>query len=97
NDGKHEIEHAQSEGIEIMQGWMPVKVIKGADGRATALLVKQCEAKMVGGKLDIKPIEGTEKELPADLIVSARGPTHQKTGGGAVDKSQGGGAGEGQN
>ncbi|MFN6960757.1 MAG: NAD(P)-binding protein, partial [Rhodocyclaceae bacterium] len=87
---KHEIEHAQSEGIEIMQGWMPVKVIKGADGRATALLVKQCEAKMVGGKLDIKPIEGTEKELPADLIVSAIGQTIDLTGLSEFDNGKGG-------
>lgn len=72
---KQELEHAQSEGIEVMQGWMPVAVIKGGDGRATALRVKQCEAKMVGGRLDIKPLEGTEKDLPADLIVSAIGQT----------------------
>ncbi|MBI4997308.1 MAG: NAD(P)-binding protein [Rhodocyclales bacterium] len=77
---KHELEHAHAEGIEIMQGWMPVAVIKGADGRATALRVKQCEAKMVGGRLDIKPIDGTEKELPADLIVSAIGQSVDFTG-----------------
>ena len=70
---KAEVEHAQSEGIAIMGGWMPVAVITGADGRATALRVAQCEAKMAGGKLDIKRIEGTEKDLPADLIVSAVG------------------------
>lgn len=70
-----ELEHAQSEGIEIMGGWMPVAVVKGADGRATALRVCQCEAKMVGGQLNIKKIEGSEKDLPADLIVSAIGQT----------------------
>ena len=72
---KSELEHAQSEGIEIMGGWMPVAVVKGADNRATALRVCQCEAKMVGGKLDVKKIEGSEKDLPADLIVSAIGQT----------------------
>ncbi|MBI5900048.1 MAG: NAD(P)-binding protein [Rhodocyclales bacterium] len=77
---KQEIEHAESEGIAIMGGWMPVAVLKGADGRATGLRVKQCEAKMVGGRLDIKPIEGTEKDLPADLIVSAIGQTVDLTG-----------------
>jgi NADPH-dependent glutamate synthase beta subunit-like oxidoreductase len=35
---------------------------------------------MVGGRLDIKPIEGTEKDLPADLIVSAIGQTVDLTG-----------------
>jgi thioredoxin reductase/Pyruvate/2-oxoacid:ferredoxin oxidoreductase delta subunit len=77
---KQEIEHAESEGIAIMGGWMPVAVLKGADGRATGLRVKQCEAKMIGGRLDIKPIEGTEKDLPADLIVSAIGQTVDLTG-----------------
>jgi NADPH-dependent glutamate synthase beta subunit-like oxidoreductase len=77
---KQEIEHAESEGITIMGGWMPVAVLKGADGRATALRVMQCEAKMIGGRLDIKKIEGTEKDLPADLIVSAIGQTVDLTG-----------------
>ncbi len=77
---KQEIEHAESEGIHIMGGWMPVAVLKGADGRANGLRIKQCEAKMVGGRLDIKPIEGTEKDLPADLIVSAIGQTVDLTG-----------------
>ena len=77
---KQEIEHAESEGITIMGGWMPVAVLKGADGRANGLRVRQCEAKMVGGRLDIKPIEGTDKDLPADLIVSAIGQTVDLTG-----------------
>ena len=77
---KPEIEHAQAEGITIMGGWMPIGVIKGADGRATALRVMQCEAKMVSGRLDIKKIDGTEKDLPADLIVSAIGQAVDFTG-----------------
>jgi NADPH-dependent glutamate synthase beta subunit-like oxidoreductase/Pyruvate/2-oxoacid:ferredoxin oxidoreductase delta subunit len=77
---KPEIEHAQSEGIEIMGGWMPIGVVKGADGRATALRVCQCEAKMVGGRLEIKKVEGSEKDLPADLIVSAIGQAVDFTG-----------------
>ena len=77
---KPEIEHAQAEGIAIMGGWMPIGVVKGPDGRATALRVMQCEAKMISGRLDIKKIEGTEKELPADLIVSAIGQAVDFTG-----------------
>ncbi|MBI5792377.1 MAG: NAD(P)-binding protein [Rhodocyclales bacterium] len=77
---KPEIEHAQAEGITIMGGWMPIGVVKGPDGRATALRVMQCEAKMISGRLDIKKIEGTEKELPADLIVSAIGQAVDFTG-----------------
>ncbi|TRZ93366.1 MAG: FAD-dependent oxidoreductase [Rhodocyclaceae bacterium] len=77
---KPEIDHAQAEGITIMGGWMPIGVVKGADGRATALRVMQCEAKMIGPRLEIKKIEGTEKDLPADLIVSAIGQAVDFTG-----------------
>ena len=77
---KPEIDHAEAEGIAIMGGWMPIGVVKGPDGRATALRVMQCEAKMISGRLDIKKIEGTEKDLPADLIVSAIGQAVDFTG-----------------
>lgn len=68
---KHEIEQAQAEGIAIRGGMAPVGVVRGPDGRATALRVVQCEAKFVGGRLEIKNIDGTEEDIPADLIVSA--------------------------
>ena len=87
---KHEVEHAQAEGIEIMGGWMPVAVVKDANGRATALRVKQCEAKMAGGKLEIKAVEGSEKDLPADLIVSAIGQTVDLQGLEVFDNGKGG-------
>lgn len=70
---KHEVEHALSEGIAIRGGYAPVGVVRGADGRATALRVIKCEAKIAGGKLEIKNIAGTEEDIPADLIVSAIG------------------------
>ena len=77
---KHEIEQARAEGIDIRGGWAPVGVVRGADGRATALRVAQCEAKFVGPKLEIKMIEGSEQEIPADLIVSAIGQAVDFTG-----------------
>lgn len=70
---KHEVEHALSEGIAIRGGYAPVCVVRGADGRATALRVIKCEAKIAGGKLEVKQIAGTEEDIPADLIVSAIG------------------------
>lgn len=70
---KHEVEHAIGEGIAIRGGLAPVAVIVGADGRATGLRVMRCEAKLVGGKLDVKTIAGTEEDIEADLIVSAIG------------------------
>ncbi|WP_413880537.1 NAD(P)-binding protein [Candidatus Aalborgicola defluviihabitans] len=77
---KHEVEHALSEGITILGGMAPVCVVRGPDGRATALRVVRCEAKIVGGRLDIKNIEGTEQDIPADLIVSAIGQAVDFTG-----------------
>ena len=70
---KHEVEHALSEGIAIRGGMAPVAVIRDASGRAIALRVMRCEARLVGGKLDVKNIPGTEEDIAADLIVSAIG------------------------
>ena len=70
---RHEIEQAQAEGIAIRGGLAPLAVVRGDDGRAVALRVVRCEAKIVGGRLEIKNIEGTEEDIPADLIVSAIG------------------------
>jgi Pyruvate/2-oxoacid:ferredoxin oxidoreductase delta subunit len=70
---KHEVEHALSEGITIRGGMAPVAVLRGPDGRATGLKLARCEAKIVGGKLDVKMIEGSEEIIEADLIVSAIG------------------------
>jgi dissimilatory sulfite reductase flavoprotein subunit len=77
---KHEIEQALAEGIAIRGGLVPVGVVKGADGRATALRVAECEAKFTGGKLEIIKKEGSEQDLPADLIVSAIGQAVDFTG-----------------
>jgi NADPH-dependent glutamate synthase beta subunit-like oxidoreductase/Pyruvate/2-oxoacid:ferredoxin oxidoreductase delta subunit len=77
---KHEVEQAQAEGIAIRGGLAPVGIVRGADGRATALRVVRCEAKIAGGKLEIKNIAGTEEDIPADLIVSAIGQAVDFTG-----------------
>ena len=77
---RNEVEHALSEGIAIRGGLAPVAVLLGPDGRATALRVVRCEARMVGGRLEVKNIEGTEEDIPADLIVSAIGQAVDFTG-----------------
>ncbi len=66
---EREREDALREGVDIRGGVMPVEVVVGDDGRATAL--KMCECDMDG----MKPIprEGTEFELECDLVVSAIG------------------------
>ena len=77
---KHEIEQALAEGIAILGGLVPVGVVKDKDGRATALRVAECEAKMSGGKLEIIKKEGSERDIEADLIVSAIGQAVDFTG-----------------
>ena len=77
---KHEVEQAQAEGIDIRGGLVPVGIVRGDDGRATALRVAECEAKMIGPRLDIKVKEGTEQDIAADLIVSAIGQAVDFTG-----------------
>ena len=73
---KHEVEHAQQEGIEIIGGVTPVAVVVDANGRATALRVADF---VMEGK-ETKIVEGTERDLPADLIVSAIGQGVDFTG-----------------
>jgi NADPH-dependent glutamate synthase beta subunit-like oxidoreductase/Pyruvate/2-oxoacid:ferredoxin oxidoreductase delta subunit len=77
---KHEIEQALAEGIAIRGGLVPIAVVKDASGRATALRVAECDAKMSGGKLEITKREGAEHEIEADLIVSAIGQAVDFTG-----------------
>ena len=66
---EHEVSDATTEGVTILDGVMPLEVIKGDDGRATALRI--CDCTMDGMKPI--PVEGTERVLEADLIVSAIG------------------------
>ena len=77
---KHEIEQALAEGIAIRGGFAPVAVLLDENGRGRALRVARCEAKFVGSRLDIKILEGTEEDIPADLIVSAIGQAVDFTG-----------------
>ncbi|MBI5918449.1 MAG: NAD(P)-binding protein [Nitrosomonadales bacterium] len=77
---KHEIEQALAEGIHILGSLVPIGIVRGADGRATALRVAKCEAKFAGGKLEIKNVEGSEHDIEADLIVSAIGQAVDFTG-----------------
>jgi NADPH-dependent glutamate synthase beta subunit-like oxidoreductase/Pyruvate/2-oxoacid:ferredoxin oxidoreductase delta subunit len=72
----HEVEHAQTEGIEIIGGVTPVAVIVDERGRAIALRIADF---VMEGK-ETKLIAGTERDLPADLIVSAIGQGVDFTG-----------------
>lgn len=87
---KHEIEQALAEGIAIRGGLSPIGVVRDATGRATALRVAQCEAKFVGGRLEIKAVPGTEEDIAADLIVSAIGQAVDFTGLESLNNGKGG-------
>jgi NADPH-dependent glutamate synthase beta subunit-like oxidoreductase/Pyruvate/2-oxoacid:ferredoxin oxidoreductase delta subunit len=86
---RHEIEHALAEGIAIRDGWAPVEVVRGKDGRATGLRIAKCEARFVGPKLEIKVDESTAEVIPADLIVSAIGQAVDFTGLEGFDNGKG--------
>lgn len=73
---EHEVMDATTEGVTILDGVMPLEVIKGDDGRAVALKICNCT---MDGMTPI-PIEGTEQTLEADLFVSAIGQGGDMTG-----------------
>jgi len=82
---EHEVIDALTEGVTILDGVMPLEVIKGDDGRATGL--KVCDCTMDGMKPI--PVEGTERVLAADLIVAAIGQGGDLEGLEALDNGRG--------
>jgi NADPH-dependent glutamate synthase beta subunit-like oxidoreductase len=82
---EHEVHDALHEGVTILDEVMPVGIEKGADGRATGLIIAQC--KMEDGRPT--PVEGTEQTIEADLIVSAIGQGGDLTGLEALDNGRG--------
>ena len=64
-----EVRDATHEGVTILNEVMPVGLVKDDNGRATALRMAKCEIK--DGRPT--PVEGTEFDIEADLIVSAIG------------------------
>jgi len=74
NAAEHEITDALREGVSVQGCLSPVSIVRGDDGRATHLRVIKLEA---DGKT---PIEGSEYDIEADLIVSAIGQLGDMTG-----------------
>ena len=68
---QHEIDDATREGVEIIDSIDPVSVVMGDNGRAKALRVRKLEWE--GHKMT--PVEGSEYDIEADLIVAAIGQT----------------------
>ncbi len=80
---QHEIDDALREGVTITGCVSPISVVKGTNGRATALRVIKLED---DGKT---PIEGSEYDIEATLIVSAIGQKGDMTGIEAMDNGHG--------
>ena len=66
---EHEREDAKREGVEIKGGVMPLKIIKDAQNRATALRMCKCTMK---GMIPIA-VAGSEFVISCDMIISAIG------------------------
>lgn len=72
---EHEIMDALEEGVTIRDGFMPVEVILGDDGRATGLKIAQCKTEGDSPVFPLEVVDGTEEIIECDLIVSAIGQT----------------------
>jgi len=82
---KMEIEHVTQEGVVIRDSLAPVEVLVGEDGRAYALRV--IEADWSTGKMVKR--EGTEQDIPCDLIVAAIGQLGDLVGMESLDNGWG--------
>lgn len=68
---RREIEDALQEGVNLITGVMPLQVLVDERGKARALRMAQCDM------VDERPVmrQGTEFEIPCELLVSAIGQT----------------------
>jgi len=82
---EHEVHDALHEGVTILDGVMPVEVLKNDAGRAIGLKVADCEMK--DGRPT--PVEGTELVIDADLVVAAIGQGGDMAGLEAFDNGRG--------
>jgi NADPH-dependent glutamate synthase beta subunit-like oxidoreductase len=82
---KTEVKHVSSEGVKLMGSLLPVEVLTDDEGRATGLRV--IEIDWSTGK-SVK-IEGTEKDIECDLIVSAIGQKGDLAGFESLDNGRG--------
>ena len=82
---EHEIADAREEGVDIRAGIMPLEVLKDDAGRAIGLRMCRCT---MDGMRPI-PIDGTEFEIPCDLVVSAIGQSGDLEGLAGLDDGRG--------
>ena len=74
---EEEVDDALTEGVTIINGVLPIGLVRNDSGRATALRLAKCQFNDKGVPT---PVEGTEFEVEADLIVSAIGQAGDLSG-----------------
>ncbi|MBT3705882.1 MAG: NAD(P)-binding protein [Proteobacteria bacterium] len=74
---EEEVDDALTEGVTIINGVLPIGLVRNESGRATALRLAKCQFSDKGVPT---PVEGTEFEVEADLIVSAIGQAGDLSG-----------------
>ena len=82
---KMEVQHVTREGVKIFASVLPVKVITDDEGRATA--IRMTDVDWSTGKSVV--VEGTERDIECDLIVSAIGQAGDLTGFEELDNGRG--------
>jgi len=82
---KMEVQHVTREGVKIFGSVLPVKVITDDEGRATA--IRMTDVDWSSGKSVV--VEGTERDIECDLIVSAIGQVGDLTGFEQLDNGRG--------
>jgi NADPH-dependent glutamate synthase beta subunit-like oxidoreductase len=82
---KMEVQHVTREGVKIFGSVLPVKVITDDEGRATAR--RMTDVDWSTGKSVV--VEGTERDIECDLIVSAIGQVGDMTGFEELDNGRG--------
>ncbi len=83
---EHEVHDALTEGVTILNSVVPVRVVTDDDGKATAIVLADCTLDKDGQP---QVVEGTEREIEADLIVSAIGQGGNLQGLESLDNGRG--------
>jgi glutamate synthase (NADPH) small chain len=77
---QYRVSSAHEEGGERVFAVSTQRFLGTADGRVRALVIAEVRTETVDGRPSFVPVEGTEQELPADLVTLAMGFTGPERG-----------------
>ncbi len=83
---EHEVHDALTEGVEIINGVMPVRINTDENGLALSIVMCECSVDKDGRP---QAVEGTEFEIETDLVVAAIGQGGNLDGLEALDNGRG--------